>query len=160
VDRALIRLLLVDDHPLVRDGLSARLGALPGFDVAGEAGDAAEAEAQVEALRPQVVLADAGMKQVNGIDLTARLLQWHPQLQALMLSMYDNPEYVQHALQAGALGYVLKDAPASQFVAGRVSVNAPEALAQGGTDWKRTRRVKVRAACSDDEHDESQQGQR
>jgi DNA-binding NarL/FixJ family response regulator len=127
MDRAPIRLLLVDDHPLVRDGLRARLGALPGFDVAGEAGDAAEAEAQVEALRPQVVLMDVGMKQVNGIDLTARLLQRHPQLQVLMLSMYDNPEYVQRALQAGARGYVLKDAPASEIVA------AIEAVAAGGT---------------------------
>jgi DNA-binding NarL/FixJ family response regulator len=127
MDRAPIRLLLVDDHPLVRDGLRARLGALPGFDVAGEAGDAAEAEAQVEALRPQVVLMDVGMKQVNGIDLTARLLQRHPQLRVLMLSMYDNPEYVQRALQAGARGYVLKDAPASEIVA------AIEAVAAGGT---------------------------
>ncbi|HEX7688795.1 MAG TPA: response regulator transcription factor [Burkholderiaceae bacterium] len=122
-----IRLLLVDDHPLVRDGLRARLEAVPGFEVAGEAGDAAEAQAQVDALRPGLVLMDVGMKDVNGIDLTAQLLERDPGLQVLMLSMYDNPEYVQRAMQAGARGYVLKDSPASEIVA------AIEAIAAGGT---------------------------
>jgi len=121
-----IRLLLVDDHPLVRDGLRARLQAVPGFEVVGEAGNAAEAEARMAELAPQLVLMDVGMKDVNGIELTARLLERAPGLQVLMLSMYDNPEYVQRALQAGARGYVLKDAPASEIVA------AIEAVAGGG----------------------------
>jgi DNA-binding NarL/FixJ family response regulator len=124
---ARIRLLLVDDHPLVRDGLRARLEGVPGVEVAGEAGDAAEAQAQVDALRPGLVLMDVGMKDVNGIDLTARLVERDPGLQVLMLSMYDNPEYVQRAMQAGARGYVLKDSPASEIVA------AIEAIAAGGT---------------------------
>ena len=122
-----IRLLLVDDHPLVRDGLRARLEAVPGFEVAGEAGNAVEAQAQVDALRPQLVLMDVGMKDINGIDLTAQLLAREPALQVLMLSMYDNPEYVQRALLAGARGYVLKDSPASEIIA------AIEAVAGGGT---------------------------
>jgi DNA-binding NarL/FixJ family response regulator len=122
-----VRLLLVDDHPLVRDGLRARLSAVPGFEVVGEAGTADEAMAQVVGLMPQLVLMDVGMKEVNGIDLTARLVELHPALQVLMLSMYDNPEYVQRALQAGARGYVLKDAPAAEIVA------AIEAVAGGGT---------------------------
>jgi DNA-binding NarL/FixJ family response regulator len=122
-----IRLLLVDDHPLVRDGLRARLEAVPGFEVVGEAGNAVEAEERMATLRPQLVLMDVGMKDVNGIDLTARLLEREPALQVLMLSMYDNPEYVQRALQAGARGYVLKDSPASEIIA------AIEAVAGGGT---------------------------
>jgi DNA-binding NarL/FixJ family response regulator len=122
-----IRLLLVDDHPLVRDGLRSRLDAVPGFEVVGEAGNAAQAEERMAALHPQLVLMDVGMKDVNGIDLTARLLEREPGLQVLMLSMYDNPEYVQRALQAGARGYVLKDAPASEIIA------AIEAVAAGGT---------------------------
>ncbi|XHS76956.1 response regulator [Burkholderiaceae bacterium UC74_6] len=122
-----IRLLLVDDHPLVRDGLRARLGSLTRFDVVGEAGNAGEAQQQVGMHRPDVVLADVGMKDVNGIDMTARLLAEHPGLKVLMLSMYDNPEYVQRAMQAGARGYVLKDAPASEIVA------AIDAVAAGGT---------------------------
>ena len=122
-----IRLLLVDDHPLVRDGLRARLEVVPGFEVVGEAGNADEALAQMAALRPSLVLMDVGMKDVNGIDLTAMLLAREPALQVLMLSMYDNPEYVQRAMQAGARGYVLKDAPASEIIA------AIEAVAGGGT---------------------------
>jgi DNA-binding NarL/FixJ family response regulator len=122
-----IRLLLVDDHPLVRDGLRVRLEAVPGFEVVGEAGNAAEAQERMAALRPSLVLMDVGMKDVNGIDLTAQLLVHEPALQVLMLSMYDNPEYVQRAMQAGARGYVLKDAPASEIIA------AIEAVAAGGT---------------------------
>ena len=124
---AAIRLLLIDDHPLVRDGLRARLSTVPGFEVVGEAGNADEAVAQVEALRPTLALMDVGMRDTNGIDLTAQLLGSHPDLLVLMLSMYDNPEYVQRALQAGARGYVLKDAPASEIV------TAIEAVTGGGT---------------------------
>ncbi|MBW8757344.1 MAG: response regulator transcription factor [Burkholderiales bacterium] len=122
-----IRLLLVDDHPLVRDGLRARLQAVPGFEVVGEASNAEEAHAQLGALQPTLVLMDVGMKGVNGIDLTSALLVREPALLVLMLSMYDNPEYVQRALQAGARGYVLKDSPASEIIA------AIEAVAGGGT---------------------------
>ena len=122
-----IRLMLVDDHPLVRDGLRARLEAVPGFEVAGEASNADETHAQLEAVNPSIILMDVGMKGVNGIDLTAALLQRQPDLLVLMLSMYDNPEYVQRAMQAGARGYVLKDAPASEIIA------AIEAIAGGGT---------------------------
>lgn len=122
-----IRLLLSDDHPLVRDGLRARLSTVPGVEVVGEAGSAAEAQQQVLLASPTLVLMDVGMRDMNGIDLAALLLSEHPGLLVLMLSMYDNPEYVQRALQAGARGYVLKDAPASEIVA------AIQAVAAGGT---------------------------
>ena len=123
----MVHIMLVDDHPLVRDGLRARLEAVPGFEVVGEAGNAAEAEARMAEVSPGLVLMDVGMKDVNGIDLTAQLVERDPALQVLMLSMYDNPEYVQRAMQAGARGYVLKDSPASEIVA------AIEAIASGGT---------------------------
>ena len=122
-----IRLFLVDDHPLVRDGLRARLDSLPGLEIVGEAGSAQEALASVEALRPDLVLTDVGMKDMNGIELAGVLLARQPALHVVMLSMYDNPEYVQRSLQAGARGYVLKDAPAAEIVA------AIEAAAAGGT---------------------------
>ncbi len=123
----LIRLLIVDDHPLVRDGLRLRLSALPMIASVSEAGDAAEAWAQMDAAQPNLVLMDIGMKDMNGIELTAALRACHPELRVLMLSMYDNPEYVQRALQAGARGYVLKDAPAAEIV------TALETVAGGGT---------------------------
>jgi DNA-binding NarL/FixJ family response regulator len=127
-DAAPIRLFLVDDHPLVRDGLRARLGAMPNLEIVGEAGSAAEALALVESLRPDLLLMDVGMKDMNGIDLAALVLQHHqPAPHVVMLSMYDNPEYVQKALQVGARGYVLKDAPAAEIVA------AIEAVSAGGT---------------------------
>lgn len=110
------RLLLVDDHPLVREGLKARLSTLPSLEVVGEAGDAQEAAQQVAATQPDLVLMDVGMKDVNGIDLTRQLLTERPDLLVLVLSMYDNPEYVNRAMQAGARGYVLKDAPASDII--------------------------------------------
>ena len=121
------RILLVDDHPLVREGLRARLAQTPGLEVVGEAGDAEQAFARVSMLRPDLVLMDVGMKQVSGIELTGRLRAQYPELRVLMLSMYDNPEYVQRALQAGAGGYVLKDAPAAEILA------AIDVVAQGGT---------------------------
>ena len=124
---AVVRLFLVDDHPLVRDGLRARLDPLPGIEIVGEAGSGAEALAAIPALKPHLVLADVGMKGMNGIELAAALHAQHSDVRVVMLSMYDNPEYVQQALQAGARGYVLKDAPAEEIVA------AIEAVAAGGT---------------------------
>ena len=120
----MIRLLLIDDHPLVRDGLKARLASVP--DVV-EAGNATEALAALAAWAPTTVLMDIGMKDVNGIELTAMLLQRAPRLAVLMLSMYDSVEYAQQAQQAGARGYVLKDAPSSEIL------TALRTVAGGGT---------------------------
>lgn len=126
-----LRLFLVDDHALVRDGLRARLGSLPHLRIVGEAGSGDEALAAIESLaaaqQPDVVLTDVGMKDMNGLDLAAAMLQRWPGLRVLMLSMYDNPEYVQRAMQVGARGYVLKDAPAAEIIA------ALDAVAAGGT---------------------------
>lgn len=131
MNAAAIRLMIVDDHPLVRDGLRLRLASLPDVHAVCEAGNAAEAWACMRptdpAQAPNLVLMDVGMKDISGIDLTAALLAQHPALRVLMLSMYDNPEYVQRALQAGARGYVLKDAPAADIV------SAIRTVAAGGT---------------------------
>jgi DNA-binding NarL/FixJ family response regulator len=127
VTPAPLRLFIVDDHALVRDGLRARLAALGWVQVVGEAASAVEARGAIGAHAPDVVLMDIGMKDTNGLDFAAELLAARPDLRVLMLSMYDNPEYVQRALQAGARGYVLKDAPAEELVA------ALEAVAAGGT---------------------------
>lgn len=122
-----IRILLVDDHPMVREGLVARLQAVSRFEVVGEAGNRAEALAQLAGTQPDVVLMDVGLKDVNGIALGAEMLAQQPSIKLLMFSMYDNPEYVQRALTAGARGYVLKDAPAQEIV------SAIDAVASGGT---------------------------
>lgn len=122
-----IRILLVDDHPMVREGLVARLQAVSRFEVVGEAGNRTEALARLAATQPDVVLMDVGLKDSNGIALGAEMLALQPAIKLLMFSMYDNPEYVQRALTAGARGYVLKDAPAQEIV------SAIDAVAAGGT---------------------------
>jgi DNA-binding NarL/FixJ family response regulator len=122
-----IRILLVDDHPMVREGLVARLQSVPRYRVVGEAGGRAELLALLPGAAPDVILMDVGLKDGNGIALAQELLTCWPELRVLMFSMYDNPEYVQRALQAGARGYLLKDAPASEILA------AIDAVAGGGT---------------------------
>ena len=142
------RILLVDDHPLVRDGLKARLADLPGLEVVGEAGNASEAFAVVDSARPDLVLMDVGMKDVNGIELTAQLLARHPQLRVLMLSMYDNPEYVHRAMQAGARGYVLKDAPSQEIINAIETIVAGQTFLSGSISGRQTRAQTPRPVLS------------
>jgi DNA-binding NarL/FixJ family response regulator len=111
-----IKILLVDDHPLVRDGLRARLEAMPQFAVVAEAGGAAEALEQAARHPVDLVLMDINMRGANGIEATALFKQAFPQIAVLILSMHDKLEYVSQAIQAGARGYVLKDAPGKDIV--------------------------------------------
>jgi len=112
----MIRILLVDDHPLVRDGLRARLEAVPTFDVVGEAGSAQEALDVARVLAPDLVLMDINMRGTNGIEATAAFRAQCPAIAVLILSMHDKQEYVAQAMAAGARGYVLKDAPGKDIV--------------------------------------------
>ncbi len=122
-----IRLMLVDDHPLVRDGLRARLASVPGFAVVAEAGSAQEALQQAVATKPDLVLMDIGMRDVNGVEATRQLLAAQPGMRVLVLSMFDSPEYMRAAIGAGARGYLLKDCPAEDIV------SAIRALMRGET---------------------------
>jgi DNA-binding NarL/FixJ family response regulator len=111
-----MRILIVDDHALVREGIRAVLADHDGVEVVAEAASADEARRQVQELTPDLVLMDVNIKDDSGIRLTAELVAQRPALAVLMLSMYDNPEYVHQALQAGARGYVLKDAPSDDIL--------------------------------------------
>lgn len=111
-----VKLLLVDDHPLVRDGVRVRLEAVPHFQVVGEAGDADAALQAARTLSPDLALMDIGMRGMNGIALTEKFAEEFPEIAVLVLSMHDNLEYVRQVIRAGARGYVLKDAPASELV--------------------------------------------
>jgi DNA-binding NarL/FixJ family response regulator len=129
-----VRIMLVDDHPLVRDGLRARLEAVPHFRVVAEAGSGAEALAMVDGAQVDLVLMDITMRDGSGIDATAQLGRSHPEVAVLILSMHDKLEYVSQAMQAGARGYVLKDAPGKDIVlaidtvmAGGIYYSAPVA---------------------------------
>ena len=112
-----IRLVIVDDHSLVRDGLRARLSVVPGLQVIGEAASGVEALAIAAADAPDLMLVDVGMRGMNGIELANALRERHPQIRVLMLSMYDNREYVLSAIRAGARGYVLKESPTEEIIA-------------------------------------------
>jgi len=105
-----IRVLLVDDHVVVREGLRHVLGADHGFDVVGEAGTGAEALALAAERRPDVVLLDLTMPGMSGLEVTAALRERLPEVRVLVLSMHEQDEYVVAAVRGGAHGYVLKDA--------------------------------------------------
>ena len=104
-----MRVLLVDDHTLVRAGIRALLNGLKGVEVVAEAADGREALALAATHRPDVVLMDIAMKGMNGLEATRRLRQDHPEIKVVMLSMYAGEEYVMQALHSGACGYLLKE---------------------------------------------------
>ncbi|HET7833204.1 MAG TPA: response regulator transcription factor [Gallionella sp.] len=114
---AAIRLMLVDDHQLVRDGLRARLGDVPEISVVGEAGNARQALSLAAVLRPNLILVDVQLPDMSGIELTSQLVDLVPGIRVMILSMYDNREYVLSTIRAGACGYVLKDAPSGEIIA-------------------------------------------
>jgi len=122
-----IRIALVDDHSLVRDGVRALLSTRPLFEVVGEAENAREALTLCEEVKPDILLVDIGLQDMNGLELTQLIRQRCPAIKILILSMYDNQEYVATSIRAGASGYVLKNAPSREIVA------AIEAIATGGT---------------------------
>ncbi|MBA1279994.1 MULTISPECIES: response regulator [Pseudomonadaceae] len=125
--KARIKVVLIDDHALVRDGIRALLMAVPELDVVGEAGCGAEAIDLLERVSADVVLMDIGLKDVNGLELTQSLRERFPGIRVLILSMYDNQEYVTTSVKVGAHGYVLKDAPSREIIV------AIEAIAAGNT---------------------------
>ena len=112
----MVTLVLADDHCLVRQGVRALLEAEPDFTVIGEAGDGTQAVSIVESLHPDVLVIDASMPGLNGLEATKQVKQRSPDTKVLVLSMYANEGYVLQALRNGADGYVLKDETASALV--------------------------------------------
>ena len=105
-----ITVLLVDDHSLVRRGFRRMLEDEPDIDVVGEAGDGEEAIRQVRALRPRVVVMDCALPGMNGLDATRQIMEDVPETAVLMLSMHSENTWVRQATEAGAKGYILKNA--------------------------------------------------
>ncbi|MEV6151544.1 response regulator transcription factor [Nonomuraea sp. NPDC052129] len=114
----MIRVLLVDDQELMRRGLRKLLEIEDGIEVVGEAADGREALAAVPACAPDVVLVDARMPRMDGVELTARLAAEHPSVAALVLSTFEEDAYIFGALRAGACGYLLKDCSPEELVDG------------------------------------------
>lgn len=113
---AAVRVLLVDDHTILREGVRSLLADESDLRVIGEARDGVEAVEQVGKLEPDVVVMDMVMPRMNGLEATVQIKKRHPDVKILILSMYDDDEYVQQIIQAGASGYVLKRVAADDLV--------------------------------------------
>ncbi|MFJ8073720.1 response regulator [Streptomyces sp. NPDC096176] len=123
-----IRVLIVDDQIMVREGFSVLLNAMPDIEVIGEAVNGREAVTKVAELAPDVVLMDIRMPELNGIEATREIVAAHAEAKVLVLTTFDLDEYVYQALRAGASGFLLKDASARQLADGVRVVAAGEAL--------------------------------
>jgi DNA-binding NarL/FixJ family response regulator len=123
----MIRVLVVDDHPVVRSGLVGMLDIEDDHEVVGEAADGEEALLRVAALAPDVVLMDLRMPRLDGAGATARIVAEHPTSRVLVLTTYDTDADIVRAVEAGATGYLLKDTPRAQLV------DAVRAAARGET---------------------------
>jgi DNA-binding NarL/FixJ family response regulator len=111
-----IRLLIADDHPVVRDGLSGMFAPDPDFEVVGEASDGAEAIRMAQALKPDVILMDLRMPGMDGVAAITELVKRKVPARVLVLTTYDTDSYVLPAIEAGATGYLLKDAPRAELL--------------------------------------------
>jgi two-component system nitrate/nitrite response regulator NarL len=111
-----IKLLLVDDHPVVLDGVKTHLSAQPEFDVVGDAANGQDALQKVKRLNPHVVLMDISMPHMNGFDAVAQLRKQAPGVKILILTMHDTKEYIAHMVRLGVRGYLLKDCSPTELV--------------------------------------------
>jgi DNA-binding NarL/FixJ family response regulator len=122
-----IRVVLADDHPVVREGLRGMLAAEPGIEVVAEAASGAEAIVMAARYRPDVVLMDLRMPQTDGVEATAVILAAAPQVRVVVLTTYETDADIVRAVEAGAVGYLLKDTPIAELG------NAIRAAARGET---------------------------
>ncbi|OLF09925.1 response regulator [Actinophytocola xanthii] len=122
-----VRVVVADDHPAMRAGVVALLGSEPHLEIVGEAGDGREALELVARLRPDVAVLDLRMPVLDGVAVTARIVADHPATRVLILTTYDTDSEIARAVDAGALGYLLKDAGRDQLV------SAVRAAARGET---------------------------
>ena len=113
--KEVIRLLITDDHPVVRAGLEGMLSRQPGMEVVGEANDGAEAVELADSLEPDVILMDLRMPLMDGVAATEEIKVRHPEMQVLVLTTYDSDADILRAIEAGATGYLLKDAPREEL---------------------------------------------
>jgi DNA-binding NarL/FixJ family response regulator len=129
-----VRLLIADDHPIVRAGFEGMLAEKPDLEVVGEAGNGEEAVRLADQLRPDVVLMDLRMPEVDGVEAIGRIKEEHPHVHVLVLTTYDSDADILRAIEAGATGYLLKDTPREElFRAIRAAARGEPVLAPSVT---------------------------
>jgi DNA-binding NarL/FixJ family response regulator len=123
-----MRILIVEDHPMFRDGLFKMLETVEGFEVVGEAVSGEEAVKLAEQLKPNIILMDINLPKLSGIEATKRIVQTIPDIGILILTMYDDDSSVFSAMRAGARGYLLKEANRNEIVRAIQAVSEGEAI--------------------------------
>ncbi len=123
-----IRILLADDHTILRNGIRALLEDEPGMSVVGEAEDGRAAVGLACQLKPDVLIMDIAMPLLNGLEASRQIKQQCPDVKVLILTMHDNEEYIRQVLEAGAMGYILKDAAARELISAIRTVYRGEAV--------------------------------
>jgi DNA-binding NarL/FixJ family response regulator len=146
-----VRILLVDDHAIVRLGLKTLIGDQPDMEVVGEAGTAAEAVRAVERLRPNVVLMDIRMPGEGGLEATRQIATRFPQSKVVMLTSFADDELVVRAIRAGAMGYVLKQVDNAELLRAIEAAARGEALLDPGTTARLLARVRENERKADED---------
>jgi DNA-binding NarL/FixJ family response regulator len=125
-----IKVMIADDHPVVREGLSAMLNKEPDIQVVGEAENGAEAVKKASEFQPEVVLMDLRMPEVDGVEAMRQIRAKNPDMKFIVLTTYDNDEYIFKGIEAGARAYLLKDAPREELFKAIRAVHKGESLIQ------------------------------
>ena len=113
---AMARIIIIDDHPAIRDGLATRIVLEPDLEVVGEAADVADGMTQIERHRPDLAVVDISLKTGNGIDVIKKTKERFPEVRILVWSMYDESLYAERALRAGAMGYINKENASDEII--------------------------------------------
>lgn len=139
-----IRILIADDHPLLRQGIRNFLSLESDFEIIGEAGDGEEAIAKAAALHPDILLLDINMPKANGIEVATRLKASHPEIRVMALTIHDDENYMMKMIQSGAAGYLLKDVDPSMMVQAIRKVYAGESFVEPSLTQKLFRGITSR----------------
>jgi len=146
-----VRIVVADDHALVREGIRRVLDEEPGFEVVAEVADGETALRRVSELKPDVAVLDISMPGLSGLDVARRLREEHPEVRALILSMHDDTEYVLRAVRAGAAGYLLKDDAGPQLLRQAVrAVHAGDSFFSPAVASRLTDALRADPAASED----------
>ena len=121
-----IRIILVDDHQLVRDGIKALLSGIPDISIIGEASGAAELFGELENLKPDILIMDISLPEISGIEITKKISSEYPGIRVLMLSMYNNEEFIFNSIKAGAKGYLPKNTSREELMEAIYAINKGE----------------------------------